>query len=132
MYFFWQPVALAAAPSAARAPVAIKMPIAGGENGYDDSDESIDPALRAVKALDNLSDTTTETATGSEFSDDVDDHAADDDGPLVIDEGMLMKAERKATRQPISCRDRNGTRHLAGIGMYGNSYLAVIPCFKGA
>ncbi|KAJ7933183.1 hypothetical protein B0H13DRAFT_2262922 [Mycena leptocephala] len=70
------------------------------------SSESIDPVLRGVEALDNTSETTTDTATGSEFSDDVDDHASsagnDNEGPVVIDEGMLTKAEKKAVRLRIS------------------------------
>jgi hypothetical protein len=52
------------------------------------SSESIDPVLRGVEALDNTSETTTDTATGSEFSDDVDDCASsagnDNEGPVVI------------------------------------------------
>jgi hypothetical protein len=66
------------------------------------SSELIDPVLRGVEALDNTSETTTDTATGSEFSDDVDDCASsagnDNEGPVVIDEGMLTKTERKAAR----------------------------------
>jgi hypothetical protein len=52
------------------------------------SEELIDPVLRGVEALDSTSETTTDTATGSEFSDDGDDRAStagsDNIGPVVI------------------------------------------------
>ncbi|KAJ7899450.1 hypothetical protein B0H14DRAFT_2556528 [Mycena olivaceomarginata] len=70
------------------------------------SEESINPVLRGVEALDSTSETTTDTATGSEFSDDVDDRAStagnDNEGPVVTDEETLTKAEKKAVRLRIS------------------------------
>ncbi|KAJ7301426.1 hypothetical protein DFH08DRAFT_827550 [Mycena albidolilacea] len=66
------------------------------------SEEFIDPVLRGVEALDGTSETTADTATGSEFSDDADDSTSttgnDNEGPVVIDDETLTKAEKKALR----------------------------------
>jgi hypothetical protein len=68
------------------------------QQSENDSDDFIDPVLRAVEALDGASETTTET----EFSEDADDTASIADGhnggPVVIDDGTLTRGERKATR----------------------------------
>ncbi|KAJ7809450.1 hypothetical protein B0H14DRAFT_3759638 [Mycena olivaceomarginata] len=72
------------------------------QQSENDSDDFIDPVLRAVEALDGASETTTET----EFSKDADDTASIADGhnggPVVIDDGTLTRGERKATRLRIS------------------------------
>ncbi|KAJ7835736.1 hypothetical protein B0H14DRAFT_2795389 [Mycena olivaceomarginata] len=72
------------------------------QQSENDSDDFIDPVLRAVEALDGASETTTET----EFSEDADDTASIADGynggPVVIDDGTLTRGERKATRLRIS------------------------------
>ncbi|KAJ7815368.1 hypothetical protein B0H14DRAFT_2847868 [Mycena olivaceomarginata] len=72
------------------------------QQSENDSDDFVDPVLRAVEALDGASETTTET----EFSEDADNTASIADGhnggPVVIDDGTLTRGERKATRLHIS------------------------------
>jgi hypothetical protein len=55
-----------------------------------------------LEALDGTSETTADTATGSEFSDDADDCTSttgnDNEGPVVIDDETLTRAEKKAVR----------------------------------
>ncbi|KAJ7803084.1 hypothetical protein B0H14DRAFT_2889988 [Mycena olivaceomarginata] len=62
------------------------------QQSENDSDDFIDPVLRAVEALDGASETTTET----EFSEDADDTASIADGHNGV------QGERKATRLRIS------------------------------